>query len=469
MSGEAQYINPIIQAIIQGNQLALQNRSLSAQIANQQAQQQNAQQELKIHQQLAKQAEENIQRQHEYNTGMLSNEHDRLQAQLQEHNLNATLALPQLLKAGIPPETIAALFGGKNTGAPASEAQPNAPGIVGGIPAQPDTRAIQLPGGQSIPLSGLPTQQALLQTDIDRARGIAGAQAEGEEPFKAAQFSREMTKQEAQQDFLTRQKQTELDWDKDKTNLDSKTRLQVAGIEAATNKYRTDKEYGITPEQFQAGVYGLATGQTQPNMTNPVDRQMTTGALAAGFRLPQKTDQQAFESLGQMQDVYDKIDKIAAQLPDETTLGSPAAVINARAMAAVKNSSLSTDLRNSINELAPQAFNIVKNTQGYTGNRMNSQEMQYVQSGLSNVGTRQQALDYKKSLQDTLDNRISNSLEVGMPQTQQNMIYGAYKITPAWITQARQSPQAKQMETNGHTINIPQSIQDGHLTYDTVQ
>ena len=473
MANEAQYINPIIQAMIQGNQLALQNRSLSAQVANQQQERKQAADELKIRQQMADQAEENIQRQHEYNTGMLENEHNRLQAQLQEHNLNATLALPQLLKAGLPPEVIASLFGGKTTGSPASESQPNTPGIVGGLPAQPDTRGIQLPGGQIIPLSSMPTQADLLNQDVTRARAMSGAQAggaaEAEEPFKIAASEREMTKAEAQQDFLTRQKATDINWDKEKENLDTQTRLRVAGIEASTNKYRTDKEYGISPEQFKAGVYGLATGQLQPNMTNPVDRQMTTGALGAGFRLPQKTDQQSFESVGQMKDVYKKLDDLASQLPSEKDLGPLGATANALGMSTLAHSALSTDLKNKINELAPQAFNIVKNAQGYTGNRMNSQEMSYVQNGLSNVGTKEQALDYKKKLQDTIDNRIVNSLEVGMPQAQQHMLYNAYKVTPAWITQARQSPQAQKQEAQGYSLDVDNSIKKGQLVYDSPQ
>jgi hypothetical protein len=473
MSGEAQYINPIIQAIIQGNQLALQNRQLSSQVANQQAQQQNAQAELKIRQQQADQAEENIQRQHEYNTGMLDVEHQRAQAQAQEHNLSATLAIPQLIKAGLPHELIASLLGGKMTGSPATEAQPNAPGIAGGIPAQPDTQGIQLPGGQNIPLSSFPTQQSALQDEMNRAQGISGATETGrltaQAPFVAQSFKNEMTKQQAQQDFLTRQKEAELDWDKTKENLDTKTRLQVAGMENATNKYRTDKEYGITPDQFQSGIYGLATGQIQPNMTNPVDRQMTTGALGAGFRIPQKTDQQSFEALGQMKDVYNKLDDLISQLPSEKDLGPMGATANALGMSAIAHSSLSTDLKNKINELAPQAFNIVKNAQGYTGNRMNSQEMSYVQNGLSNVGTKEQAQDYKQKLQDTIDNRIVNSLEVGMPQTQQHMLYNAYKVTPAWITQAQQTPQAQAQRSKGFVPDVEGSIAKGQLVWDAPQ
>jgi hypothetical protein len=472
MAGEAQYINPIIQAIIQGNQLALQNRSLSAQVANQQVQREQAQNELKIRQQLADQAEENIQRQHEYNQGMLENEHNRLQAQLQEHNLNATLAIPTLIKAGLPNELIASLLGGKMTGSPGQNAPDNPMASAPGFPtpqATPDTRAIQLPnGGPNIPLSAFPTQQSELESEMQRAQGLSGATETGrlkaQEPFEIADEAR---KASTARDL----KKMELDAQAKRDQFDKQTQVQVANIRNQPEFQRNQLQYAITPEVMQSGIRGFMNGDFLPSnqdMTNPKMATIYSAFKQLGGQSNSKQTQEFFGNSNRVDEAVNDLKTVANSLPDETKLGRGGAVANARALSMIANSSLSTDIKNKIQELNLNIPAILKSVQQVPGSRLNTMDQMVVQKGLDNIGTKQQALDYANHLLQMRDSNIVNAQSM-MPQLQQNILFKDKGVKPSWIIQAENTPQAQSQKANGFTIDLPKSVNKNQLVWDSPQ
>lgn len=422
MAGEDQYIHPIIQAMIAGQQQSLARQQLAQQLAQQGNENQARQQQLKIEQQRADQAEEQIHNEADYRKSSLENATQLLHAHLEQARQEALQNIPLLIKSGMDP--------GIMTGQ-AAPAQ-----------GQPDTRTITV-GGLNIPISSLPTREKLLANEQQelgsKAQAVSAGTAAGKQPYDEAmaelQFGHQKALQGSTQDFQQRVKEMELDWDKTKEKMDTGTRMAIANLEAHTQNTRTEAEYGITPDQMQAGMGGLATGQIKANMTNPIDRRMATTFMANGGRVIDDKTAAAMRELGGMKDVYKKLDDLASQLPSEKQLGPIAATANALGASTIAHSALSTDLKNKINELAPQAYTILKNAQGYTGNRMNTNEMNYIQNGLTNIGTKEQALDYEQKLKDTIDNRMVNIMQVGMPKWQQNTNYHANGITPAWITE----------------------------------
>lgn len=459
MAGEAQYINPIIQAMIQSRQLGQQQQELQLRAQQQQIASQQFQQEQQVRQQLADQAEQQLENEAKYHQQMIDLENQTKGAQLEGLRLNARNMINEMIRNGVSPESL------MNQGSAPPPSNPLAG--VGNYPQIPDTRSLNLPGlGINIPLSQMPTQQDLLQGDINRLQGEAYAKSQGELPAQ-------MTLQSSKNDFEQRMKQTEMDWDKQKTEMDLASRNRIANMENGTRMYQIGQEYGVSPEQGQAGIFGISTGQLPPNMTNPIDRRLTTGVIANGGRLPSKTDAAAFEQLGTMQDVYKKMEALADQLPDETKLGPAGSVANTLALKKIVNSPLSTDLQNSLNELMPSVVAAMHNVQGYTGNRLNSNDITILQNALSGVKTKQQLLHNEQSLKDTVNNRVVNSLESGMPNWQQNNMYHAWGVTPAWLIQAQQnSPLATQKDTNGnplYNLNIDQSVKSGQPVWDKVR
>lgn len=438
MAGEDQYIHPVIQAIISSVQARQNQQQLAATIAQRQQENQLAQQRLQ-------QQQQQIENEHEYQKGLIENNANLYKAHLGNARLQA---LKDVTEAG---------------GQPTSLATPGAP---------PNTLDLGPIG--SLDLSNFPTltqrQQTLGDIEAQQAGKKVGAVRAAAQPFDFAleelKNGHQIAMQKAAQDFTTRlETDIKQPFEEQQNKLNRQSQMALEGVRAGIEKYRVDKEYGVTPQQMTAGLHGLMTAQIQPNMTNPIDRNMTTTALGMGVRLPNKQDAAAFESLGGMQDVYKKLDAVIDQLPSEKNLGTLGATANALGLSSVAHSALSTDLKNSLNELAPQAYQILKNVQGYTGNRMNTNEMNYIQNGLLNIGTKEQAQDYKRKLQESVDNRITSGLEAGMPTFQQNALYTTWGTTPAWIVQARQDAKAQNLEKQGFKVDIGKSVEKGQLVY----
>lgn len=455
MAGEDQYIHPIIQAILGAQQMARQGQELALrkqQIANEQ---ESRQSEAKYRQGLLDEAQKRLDQEHEYQTGMLANENKLREAQLGALQLNARKMVQELTLGGARPESLGQVSG----------QGPIAPGTPGMIAGTPDQRVLTLPGGMQINVRDLPTSQDLIQAEMNKARGLSAAQAEGAEPSKEAYLEKQ---QQGQQD-LERQREefennltnSKLAWDKIKNKLDNATRLQIAGMTTGAEMKRAQMEYGYTPEQAAAMMTGLATGQITPNFNNPRLSSIGSTFIANGGRLPGKNDGQMMRDLGQMKDVYDKMHALEDLLPSEKELGPVAATANALGMSHIAHSQLSTDLKNKLGELQTDLFPIMKNVEGYGGTRMYTSAMQTI-NGVTNVGTKEQMKDFENSLKNTVSNRIINQLETGMPSWQQNMIYHANGVTPAWVLQGRNPD----MESKGYTLDLPTSIAKGKVIYD---
>lgn len=454
MAGEDQYIHPIIQAMAQFQQGLLAKQQLAQQLQNQQAEQEARNKQIDL-------AGKQLQEEHDFHLQQMQKANDAMQLQREIAMAQGKKNILDLIRSGVDPSALA------DQGQQGQPAQPNAPGVMGGLPATPDTRAISIPGGQSIPISQLPTPEQLVYQEANRAGTIAAAQqaprTAAEKELQAQQQQFEAGQLSAKQDFEGRI---------NTANLASRERIAKwdTGSQYAIAKMRTDAEYGSPEEQstlLPAFVSGLSTGELQPNMTNPIDRRAAAAFINNGGRVVPKNDNQAMLQLGTLRDVYKKLDDLSAQLPSEKALGPNAATLNAAALAQIAHSPLPTDIQNKINELAPSIYSVVQNVQGFTGKRLNTQDMNLIQNGLLGVKTQEQMQDYKKSLQDTVNNRVANDLEAGMPQWQQNIVYQRTKVPPAWITQQINNDKLQDPQKAAGILvpDIDASVAKGQVVY----
>jgi len=456
MAGEEQYIHPIIQAMISGQQQMLARNELAQRIAYQKQQQVEESKRTQIEQQRADQAEKQLEQAHEYQKGMLDIYHQRQQAELAEHKLNAYKGIREELAGGTPPEALS------NTG---NEGTPILPGTIGTPPGgTPDTRSFSIPElGIHINLDELRRmQQQVQQTPVTQARAIAGAkaggEAEAEEPFKEKFLGLQFAN-------AKQLKQMEIDYQMKKDKFDKATALQLEHIRVGPEYQRNQLEYGMTPEQSEAAVNGFMVGDFMPattDLTNPKAARAYTNFKQLGGKALNKDDNQFFENANRIEGVLKDLAAVSSQLPDERKLGSQAAVLNARAQAAITNTSFSTDLRNKLNELNLQIPAVMRAAQQYPGSRMNTNDMLLAQKGMGNIGTMQQGEDFGHHLRRMVDDNIV-SAEAGMPKIQQDLLWNNKHITPAYIIQSKDPD----MESSGHTLDMNQSIKMGKAIYDS--
>lgn len=160
MAGEDQYINPIIQAMVHSAQLGQQR--LETQERAKQFTQEN-----KIRQQLADQANTELQNQSKYHQDVTENAHARLQLEEKESHLHALEVARQVIQGGTQPQDV------QGSG---SAAIAPSPGLPAGVPAQPQMQ--QVPGieGLQFPKGTFPGPQQ----EAERIKLEAGAKARGE-------------------------------------------------------------------------------------------------------------------------------------------------------------------------------------------------------------------------------------------------------------------------------------------------
>jgi len=465
MAGEDQYIHPIIQAILGAQQLMQQKQELGLrqqQVASQTKAQQS---EAQYRQGLLDEAQTRLQQEHDYQMKLLDSQNMIREAQVQASHANSIRSMQELLNGGIPIDTIAKLMGGTVFGQPAMQ---NTPGIIGGTP---DTRQITLPGMQQpVNVSDFMTPEQSAQREMNIARGMAGAKAggaaEAEQPFRLEQIGAEQAGQQAlekqRESFEGNWKQANLDYEKQRDQLDNNTRLRIAGMTTGAEMKRAEMEYGITPNEMQAGIVGMATGSlpiSASDLTNPRAAQTYSAFVNNGGRPPSKDDVTLMASYGRLQDLWNKFDDFTKELPSEKDLGVARAVGNAYLMNQVANSKLTTNIKNQRNLLATQIYSEMQNIQGFTGKRLNTNDMNLLQNGLTNIGTQETAKTFKQGLMASSDNWVTNSLEAGMPTWQQNLLYSQRKIPPAWYLQEVNSPQGQAKLQSGYTPDIDLSLQ----------
>lgn len=460
MAGEEQYIHPIIAAMGQLQSSMLARQQMAMQLAQMQNEQGNKQNQLKIEQQRADQAEQQMSDEHEYHSTMLEQSHAMQQAQMEMMRMQAVKGIRDEIAAGVKPEALT------NSG---QAGNPNTPGIIGGTP---DTRAVDLPQlGLHINLADLPTQDSLLGAETKRVGALTTAKEQAEQPFDFAMESLKhgdtMAQQKAQQDFTERLKNSTQEWEGIQKDLDRHSQVALANIRGGYELAGKKMEYDASPDQLNAGITGLASGSLPVNMTNPVDRKMATAFIANGGRTVPKEDAQSARQVGAVKDLMNKMDNVAQFLPDEKTLGINSAVTDAATMAQLNKLPVQTDAKEALQELAPQIMTAVRNTQGVTGSRFNPQEMTAMQSLLTGIKTKQQLKSAEQSIQDSVDNRVSNVIQAGMPTWQQNIMSKSTGITPKWILdqQNLDRQNSKGNFAQGLRPDVDKSIQTGKIMW----
>lgn len=450
MANEDQYIHPIIQAMISSQQQMFARQQLAQNFQQQQNETAARQQQLKIEQQRADQAEEALDDEHKYHSTMLEQQHQIQQAQMEMMQMSARKQIRDDLLNGTPPEMMT------NQGQPGQQ--------VPGGGAIPDTRSINLPNlGLNVPISVLKqAQQSIPAALQSQARGMASAQTQGQleatEPYK-------ISDEERRANTAKQLKQMDIDYQMKKDQFDKSTLITLQNLRNGPEYQRNQLEYGITPEQQEAGINGFMVGDFLPSssdLTNPRAARAYAEFKQLGGKALNKEDNQFFDNANRVDGAVKDLLAISQQLPDETKLGSAGAVANARALSALNNSSLSLDLRNKINEMNLNIPAIMRGVQQYPGSRMNTNDMMMIQKGTSNIGTMQQAQDYASKLMEMKNRNIVNA-EGGMPKIQQDLLWNNRHVTPSYVIQSRNP----QLEQKGYTLDMDRSIAAGKALYDS--
>jgi hypothetical protein len=463
MAGEDVYIHPIIQAIMQGQQMALQRNQLAADIAQRQTENTNRQALLKIEQQRADQAEKQLENEHDFHSKTLEQQNNIQQAQMELYKMQAIKGIRDSIYEGMSPDAL------MNSG---SAPQPNASGG-----STPDTRAFDLPGlGIHIPYAQMPTQESLGAGAARTAGQLAQAQsagiAAGRQPYDEAmaeiQFGHQKSLQQGQQDFESRLNATKQDWEGIQKGLDRQSQASLANIRGNYELAGKKMEYDLSPDEMSAGVMGLMSGEFQPNFKNPRDAKLATAFQAIGGRPVPPADNAAARQMGSLDDIFNKMEDLKSMLPDENKLGINSAKGDAYTMGKLNALGIPTDYKEAMAELAPQMLSLVKDTQGVTGNRgINPIEAQKASDLLTNARTQQQMDRAIQSIKDTRDNRVANVLQAGMNTTQQNVFAKTNQVAPKWLIDQqnidRQNPQGNW--SKGYRPDVQKSLQTGQIMW----
>ncbi len=384
MSGENQYINPIIQSMMESARQKQNSEELKARTAQYTAENQLREQQLA-------QQESEFQRQHDLEERILNEVHiPQLQAALKANQLHSITSAMDLSRTGVGPSGIAAAVGG-SVNPPAQLIPPSETSGTGvTIPS-----TISLPGGRELRTQDLPTPQS----EAARIQSLAGAQAGGaaaaQFPYQSELENRRLANEKELADIRTKAQsalQSSLLASEDRrATLQRSTQMQIAQMDNATRLHLGNLQYNLSPDQGQGLITALFTGQAKPSLTNPIERRLISNAESQGFRLP-ANDIDNLRSLSALDPILDRFEEFSKMLPtsklgaagNAVTAGIPMKDLN------VKFAEINSDLQK-----------IGKGLEGFTGGRILSQQFKSEQGGIPTVGnTQAQALDKVNNLRN---------------------------------------------------------------------
>lgn len=465
MANGEEYYNPIISAYLraveQKNQKDQFHQKLQLESDQQKAEQ-------KYRQQLADQAQQRIDSEHQahldeleqqktvnaHNAGMLRIATD------QAHRVMTDSVRKHILEGDSPESAAGAEGGAIDQGVPAYSIPP-------GGNEQPVGESIKLPGGTSIPTAGLMTPEREAQQVAQKAGLVTQAQHEAELP---SQLKLEEQKSLGQrllegnkQKFEAGQKEADRQNKTLTTQLTNQSREHVA---QGTNAARiiaagiSNDKNKPTPEELQSGILQLATGTRKFNSDNPYDRAVQAGADAAGFRQLDPADVKVLQASQSLVPLFDKARDFANTLPDEAKDGPLVASTKAYAQGKLMNTNLPLDKKVELNQLKTNIVNIGKQIEGMSGGRITNTQLSVAMDGLANGNmTKQQALKTIDNLADLYVNKETNVTLGGVGKTQQEIIYKKYGIKPAFLVTAPKK------NATGHTLDEDKSLELGQAVY----
>lgn len=458
MAGEEQYINPIIQSMISTAQLSQRGK------ANEEEKRKNIEAE-KARQEQLKQEQQRITNENEYRKAMVEHESKRLQLEHDQASLHSRQIIADLVGKG---------FDVGKLGFPQAGSNPTQ--LNAGNATLPDFQqpanepTYQIPGiDQPVPASGFPSSSELLAKEMERARGIAGAQTQGQmeaaKPFKIEDLNRETAakKDILAQTFGNEKQLTSMkeDWEGAQKKLDRSTQLQIANIHTGPEMEKLRLEYGGgNPAMMGAITKQLLTGQAPYSDTNPLLRTLGAKATAAGAQIPQKGDWQALRASEELLPLFDKLKQFANDnLPSEATQGKTMARGQAMVQGLSSKLPIPTEAKTKYDEIMSQIFRVGQQLDSATGGRYPVMLINKIAGGLTDLGTTKElALDKLNNMQNIYGTKLQNDVMAGWPDWQKKLAYSS-GITPDYV---RSAPPKNSL---GLPLNKDKSIQAGQPVY----
>jgi hypothetical protein len=395
---EDRYINPILEAMARTANMQQERRRLEYEQAN-------AAQDRKIRQQLADQAEEQIQNAKEYQHGMLDIANETAKQQHEMHALNAIQVARNLVAGGVKLPQI----GGSG--------QP-----VPGMPAMAAGGVVQIPGTNTqIPSGMLPSPEEVARIN---AQGIA-AQKQAEIPYQMqmlqAQHDFGLDLQKSSQAFQSSLEDKKLAAEKVMHQMDAQSRYGIAAMETSARTKLFGLEHGLTQEGIQSGIMQGLTGMRKFQADNPYDLAVTKSMNEMGARPLDPKDADTLKNLNGLNEAFDKMQTFINNNLSDSTLGA----IGTGIMGKMPYS----DIKNQYDSIKSYALNIGKALEAQTGGRVLSKQLDLdLDSMISPGTTKAQANAKLQGLRDRYVNQQNNVIMTGMPDFQKQAIVKAYGL-----------------------------------------
>lgn len=237
------------------------------------------------------------------------------------------------------------------------------------------------------------------------------------------------------------------------------TQLTDAGMKAASDKYRTDAQFGWSPDTLNAATIEAATN---PNFAksidkgNPRDMTLLSNMQRAGLKPADFLDVNTLTANERMSDVYPILDKITSQL----SISRIGAIIQSKT-----SQTFNSDLTNLLDQAGAYTTNIAREFEGAKGGRVLGSQIQAATKSIGDIRTgsitKQNMQDLKTNLmkiqEGVKEQILSRFGPDGSPQ--RTLIERSYGISPQWLKNA------PQVNSAGHSLDKDKSLEFGQPVY----
>ncbi len=465
---EDQYYSPIIQAMVHTATLQKQGQQQEIEKERNKNEAAARKEALGQAQQTIDQNHENQLRQHDLALQQLEvqHQHENLQAELAR--FEATKKLQEVLggaKPGFDINQIAPgiskfLQGGQQQGQfsqqQAIPALPPEMSYAG--PPQSDQ---QIPAAAPVgnPMTGLFDENAKARQAGAEAGAVANARLPAETELRKTEFGFNKQLQdarvEAEKDLadkhiisaekiagLSRAAQMSI------ANMENKTRLIVAGMGGDEGSQSLVNSLKM----------GLATGEIKLNPTNRLHQVAYEQLQNDNWKAVDPVDIKEAKGMQNIEPLLGKLRKLADELPD-----NPVSEALTRGSEAVKNTFITSKLRNDISVINSQIMNVARSTEGVTG-RVLASALKPELDSLASVTSKSNMKDRIDNLEGNYVNKMNNVIFAGMPEDQREVINKKHGLKPVGA-----KPDflklAPQKNKTGHTLDEDASIKMGQPVY----
>ena len=293
----------------------------------------------------------------------------------------------------------------------------------------------------------LPSEQALAKTHYDFNKQLQ------DDAHESAMEIKKVDRMIQQDTNSTHSRDTQLLM---KSRTIIKLRLVVAGMGGEENSQNL----------VNSLKRGFATGEIKLNPNNRL-HQVAYGQLQDdGWKAVDPVDIKEAKGMQNIEPLLGKLRKLANDLPD-----SPIGEALTRGSEAVKNTFITSKLRNEINIINSQIMNVARNTEGVTG-RVLASALKPELDSLASVTSKSNMQDRIDNLQDNYVNKfqIICYLRWDAPSEQREVVDKKHGLLKPVVSRgAANKPDFLQLAPKttkaGRVLNEEESIKAGHPVY----